>query len=349
VSTAGRWVEVFEQELAATTGAGHVVALSNGTVALRLGLHLLGVGPGDEVLMPPISFVATANAAAHLGAAPHFVDIEAETIGLSPQALQARLEAVAERRGSVLINRESGRRIAAILPVHVFGMPASMEPIMAIGRAWKLPVIEDAAEALGSWRGETHCGLFGALGILSFNGNKLISTGGGGALITDDGELAIRARHLSTTAKKPHPWEFHHDEIGWNDRLPNINAALGVAQLEVMVDRVARKKLLQSRYREVLQDLPGVELMEAPACCRPNHWLVTLRFTAEDCRLAARQRLALLELAHGEGVLLRPVWQPLSTLPMYDTAPAGPLDLALDQGQRLVSLPSSPQLLRDPT
>jgi perosamine synthetase len=348
VSTAGRWVEVFEQELVAATGAGHVVAVSNGTVALRLGLHLLGVGPGDEVLMPPISFVATANAAAHLGAAPHFVDIEPETIGLSPLALQARLEAVAERRGSEVINRQSGRRIAAILPVHVFGIPAAMEPIMTIARAWQLPVIEDAAEALGSWRGQTHCGLFGALGTLSFNGNKLITTGGGGALITHDGELALRARHLSTTAKAPHPWEFHHDAIGWNDRLPNLNAALGVAQLEVIGERLARKKLLQSRYQEALQDLPGVELLEAPASCRTNHWLVNLRFTAEDGRLAASQRLALLELAHGEGVLLRPVWQPLSTLPMFERSPAGPLDQALDQAQRLLSLPSSPQLLPPP-
>jgi dTDP-4-amino-4,6-dideoxygalactose transaminase len=303
------------------------------------------VGPGDEVLMPPISFVATANAAAHLGAIPHFVDIESESLGLSPQALQIRLEELVERRGSTLINRQSGRRIAAILPVHVFGMPAEVEPILAIARAWHLPVIEDAAEALGSWRGDTHCGLFGSAGTLSFNGNKLITTGGGGALLTHDEALARRARHLSTTAKLPHPWEFQHDAIGWNDRLPNLNAALGVAQLEVLASRLERKRLLQERYREVFRGLEGVELLEAPAGCRVNHWLATLRFTAGDAELASSQRLALLERAHAEGLLLRPVWQPLSTLPMYREAPAGPLDRALDAAERLINLPSSPQLL----
>ena len=345
VSTAGRWVEVFERELAAATGASHVVAVANGTVALRLALHLVGVGPGDEVLMPPISFVATANAAAHLGAIPHFVDIESESLGLSPQALRIRLEELAERRGSTLINRQSGRRIAAILPVHVFGMPAEIEPILAIAKAWELPVIEDAAEALGSKRGDTHCGLFGSAGTLSFNGNKLITTGGGGALLTHDEALARRARHLSNTAKLPHPWQFQHDAIGWNDRMPNLNAALGVAQLEVLASRLERKQLLQERYLEAFRGLEGVELLEAPAGCRANHWLATLRFTAEDDALASRQRLALLERAHAEGLLLRPVWQPLSTLPMYRDAPAGPLDRALDAAERLINLPSSPQLL----
>jgi perosamine synthetase len=345
VSSAGRWVEVFERELAAATGASYVVAVANGTVALRLALHLVGVGAGDEVLMPPISFVATANAASHLGAIPHFVDIERESLGLSPQVLQNRLEELAERRGSTLINRHSGRRIAAILPVHVFGMPAAVEPILAIARDWDLPVIEDAAEALGSWRGRTHCGLFGSVGTLSFNGNKLITTGGGGALLTHDEALARRARHLSTTAKLPHPWEFRHDAIGWNDRMPNLNAALGVAQLEVLVNRLERKRLLQQRYREALGDLQGVELLEAPAGCRVNHWLATLRFTTSDAALASRQRLALLEQAHAEGLLLRPVWQPLSTLPMYREAPASCLDQAFDSAERLINLPSSPQLL----
>jgi dTDP-4-amino-4,6-dideoxygalactose transaminase len=179
---------------------------------------------------------------------------------------------------------------------------------------------EDAAEALGSWRGDTHCGLFGNAGTLSFNGNKLITTGGGGALLTHDEALARRARHLSTTAKLPHPWEFQHDAIGWNDRMPNLNAALGVAQLEVLASRLERKRLLQERYREAFRGMEGVELLEAPTGCRVNHWLATLRFTAEDVALASRQRLALLERAHAEGLLLRPVWQPLSTLPMYRQA-----------------------------
>jgi dTDP-4-amino-4,6-dideoxygalactose transaminase len=205
VSTAGSWVSRFEQQLCAITGAGHAVAVSNGTVALRLALHLVGVGPGDEVLVPPLSFVATANAVAHLGAAPHFVDVEPNALGLCPAALAARLEAIAERREGCVVNRETGRRIAAVLPVHIFGHPAEVDQLRAVADAWELPMVEDAAEALASWRHGTHCGLFGAVGTLSFNGNKLITTGGGGALLTNDAALAQRARHLSTTAKQPHP------------------------------------------------------------------------------------------------------------------------------------------------
>lgn len=346
VSTAGRWVDVFERQLATWAGARQAVAVTNGTVALRLALHLVGVAAGDEVLMSPVSFVATANAAAHLGAIPHFVDIEPTSLGLSPNALRARLETIGERRGERVINRETGRRLAAIVPVHVFGMPADMDSILAIARDWNLPVVEDAAEALGSWRNTIHCGCFGAVGTLSFNGNKLITTGGGGALLTNDDALAKRARHLSTTAKHPHPWDFEHDAIAWNDRLPNLNAALGVAQMEVLESRLERKRLLQEYYRQAVAGIEGVELLEAPPSCRVNHWLITLRFTAPEARLAHDQRLALLEGAHTIGLLLRPVWKPLCELPMYRENPAGPLDRSIDEAQRLINLPSSPQLLQ---
>ena len=205
VSTAGGWVSRFEQQLCAFTRAEHAVAVSNGTVALRLALHLVGVGPGDEVLLPPLSFVATANAVAHLGAQPHFVDVESNSLGMCPNALALRLEAIAECREGILINRETGRRIAAVLPVHVFGHPAEVDQLRAVADTWGLPMVEDAAEALASWRGHTHCGLFGAVGTLSFNGNKLITTGGGGALLTNDVALAERARHLSTTISIKRP------------------------------------------------------------------------------------------------------------------------------------------------
>ena len=227
VSSSGSWVNRLEQQLCEITGASHAVAVCNGTVALRLALHLVGVGHGDEVLIPPLSFVATANAVAHLGAVPHFVDVEISSLGLCPIALAQRLEAIAEYRHGFVFNRETGRRIAAVVPVHVFGNPALVHKLRSVTDEWGLPLVEDAAEALASWRGETHCGLFGALGTLSFNGNKLITTGGGGALLTNDRELAKRAQYLSTTAKLPHPWDFEHDAIGWNDRLPNLNAALG--------------------------------------------------------------------------------------------------------------------------
>lgn len=345
VSTAGQWVSRFEHELASATGAAHAVAVTNGTVALRLALHLVGVRPGDEVLLPPLSFVATANAVAHLGALPHFVDVEPTTLAMDPAALAERLEQLAERRDGKLLNQQTGRRLAAVLPVHVFGHPADGMALRQVADAWGLPLVEDSAEALGSWRGDTHCGLFGAVGTLSFNGNKLITTGGGGALLTTDAELALRARHLSTTAKLPHPWAFEHDAVGWNDRLPNLNAALGVAQLEDLERRLQAKRQLTERYGAAVEGLEGVELVAEPDDCRSNHWLVTLRFTAAEKREAEQQRLELLESAHAAGLLLRPVWNLLHQLPMYVAAPRGPLPVAEDQAQRLVNLPSSPQLL----
>lgn len=345
VSTAGQWVSRFEQELCAVTGASHAVAVTNGTVALRLALHLLGVGASDEVLLPPLSFVATANAVAHLGAVPHFVDIETSTLGLCPQALTDRLERIAERTPAGLFNRETGHRLAALLPVHVFGNPADLPGLLAVAEAWGLPVVEDAAEALGSWRGQTHCGLFGSIGTLSFNGNKLITTGGGGALLTHDAQLAQRARHLSTTAKLPHPWAFEHDEVAWNDRLPNLNAALGVAQLEVLSRRLEAKRQLAERYAQAFAGVNGVELVPEPQGCRSNHWLVSLRFTAADPAEAQAQRHNWLEVAHAAGILLRPVWHPLHQLPMYADSPRGSLAVAEDQAARLLNLPSSPQLL----
>ena len=346
VSTAGQWVSRFEKELCAVTGASHAVAVTNGTVALRLALHLLGVGAGDEVLLPPLSFVATANAIAHLGAVPHFVDIEPSTLGLCAQALTERLERIAERTPAGLINRETGHRLAALLPVHVFGNPADLPGLLAVAEAWGLPVVEDAAEALGSWRGQTHCGLFGSIGTLSFNGNKLITTGGGGALLTHDAQLAQRARHLSTTAKLPHPWAFEHDEVAWNDRMPNLNAALGVAQLEDIGRRLEAKRQLAERYAQAFAGIEGVELVAQPPGCKSNNWLVTLRFMAADPAEAQTQRNQLLELAHADGIWLRPVWQPLHQLPMYAEAPRGQLAVVEDQACRLLNLPSSPQLLK---
>lgn len=345
VSTAGSWVSRFEQELSTMTGARDVVAVSNGTVALRLALHLVGVGPGDEVLIPPLSFVATANAVSHLGAIPHFVDVEHDSLGMCPSALTARLEAIAERREGALLNRETGRRMTAVLPVHVFGHPAEVDQLRAVADSWGLPLVEDAAEALGSCRGDIHCGLFGAVGTLSFNGNKLITTGGGGALLTNDPALAKRARHLSTTAKQPHPWAFDHDAVGWNDRLPNLNAALGVAQLEDLDRRLDAKRQLALRYEEAFADLEGVELVAEPINCRSNQWLVSLRFTADDPLIAQASRLQLLERAHSVGLLLRPIWTPLHQLPMYESCPAGSLAVAENQAPRLLNLPSSPQLL----
>jgi len=346
VSSAGHWVSRFEQELCAHTGAANAVAVTNGTVALRLALHLVGVRPGDEVLLPPLSFVATANAVAHLRAIPHFVDIEKTSLGIDPQALSERLEQLARKQGGQLINQETGRRIAALLPVHVFGHPADGPSLHQISKEWDLPLVEDAAEALGSWRNATHCGLFGEVGILSFNGNKLITTGGGGALLTNNDELAQQAKHLSTTAKLPHAWEVEHDAVGWNDRLPNLNAALGVAQLEDLEQRLLAKRKLAERYSNAFANLEGVELVAEPPGTRSNYWLKTLRLTDEDPSEAEKFRQLVLREAHAIGLLIRPVWKLLHRLPMYQTSPKGSLLMAEDQGQRMLNLPSSPQLLR---
>ena len=252
---------------------------------------------------------------------------------------------MAERRGDSVFNRETGRRIAAVLPVHVFGHPAEVEKLRALTDTWGLPLVEDAAEALSSWRGETHCGLFGLVGTLSFNGNKLITTGGGGALLTNDSSLAKMARHLSTTAKQPHPWAFDHDAVAWNDRLPNLNAALGVAQLEDLDRRLEAKRQIAYRYSQAFADLEGIELVAEPTGCRSNHWLVSLRFTEEDP--VALHRLQVLKRAHSTGLFLRPIWTPLHQLPMYKACPAGSLTVAENQAPRLLNLPSSPQLLKD--
>ena len=346
VSTTGSWVSRFENELASVTGASHAVAVTNGTVALRLALHLVGVGPGDEVLLPPLSFVATANAVTHLGAVPHFVDVEPTTLAIDPIALGERLDQVCDWRHGMLINRQTGRRIAAVLPVHVFGHPANGEALRKVADEWCLPLVEDAAEALGSWRCGKHCGLFGEVGTLSFNGNKLITTGGGGALLTNDIELAQRARHLSTTAKLPHPWEFEHDAVGWNDRMPNLNAALGVAQLEDLNSRLEAKRFLAERYASAFSSLDGVEFVAEPPDCRSNYWLMCLRFTSEDPHEVQRHRLTLLAEAHRVGMMLRPVWNLLHHLSIYSHVPKASLSVAEDQAMRLVNLPSSPQLFQ---
>jgi dTDP-4-amino-4,6-dideoxygalactose transaminase len=264
---------------------------------------------------------------------------------MSPEALHDRLALVAERRGRDLYNRETGRRFSAVLPVHVFGHPANVPALRKVADEWGLPLVEDAAEALGSWRHGTHCGLEGEVGILSFNGNKLITTGGGGALITNNVELADRAKHLSTTAKLPHSWEFDHDAIGWNDRLPNLNAALGFAQLEDLERRLCAKQELLFRYERSFAHTEAVRLVNQPPSCRSNNWLVSLCFTSPDPFEAEQQRHNLLEMAHAEGLMLRPVWKLLHHLPMYQPMPKGDLSTAQDLAKRLVNLPSSPQLI----
>lgn len=337
VSSAGPAIERFERMLCEITGAAHAVAVVNGTAALALAYRAVGVGAGDEVLMPPLTFVATANAAAQLGAVPHFVDIDRADCGLSAAALAARMEGIAERRADGICNRETGRRIAAVAVVHVFGWPADAESVKEVADAYGLPLVEDAAEALGSSRAGRHAGRTGRLGILSFNGNKIVTTGGGGAVLTDDAALAAELRALATTAKRPHPFRYHHDRVAFNYRLPNLNAALGVAQLSALDVLLARKAALAGRYREAFADVPGVRYRPPPAGTRANHWLNVLEL--DVATIEARD--ALIAAAHERGIGMRPAWDLLHRLPMYMRCPHGGLEVAEEAEIRLVTAPSS--------
>ena len=307
VSSSGSFVKDFEKEICNFTGSKHAVAVTNGTVGLRLALYCLGVKPNDEVLIPPLTFVATANAISHLGAIPHFVDINPVNFSLSKDLVKERLQKVALKKGNEIYNKETGRRISAIVPVHVFGIPGDILELKKVADEWGLPIVEDSTEALGSrvFRGPKdliHCGLIGNCGVISFNGNKLITTGGGGVIITNNENLAFRCKHLSTTAKKDHKWEFLHDEIAWNDRMPNINAALGLAQLEVVEKRIAQKDKLLKKYLEIFSDIKDVEIILDKSANIKNNWLINLRYLDADKKIANIRKNNLLLKSNERGI-----------------------------------------------
>ena len=337
VSSVGKFVDRFEAELAAYTGAERAVAVVNGTAALQVALRLAGVERGDEVLVPSLSFIATANAVAYCGATPHFVDSEERTLGVDARALREYLTRAAERRGGRLFNRQSGRVIRALVPMHTFGHPVDIDGLLAVARDFHLVLVEDAAESLGSTIGGRHTGTFGLLGTLSFNGNKTITTGGGGAILTNDKALGRHAKHLTTTAKVPHRWAFVHDEIGYNYRLPNLNAALGCAQLEQLPAFVESKRRLFERYRAAFADVPGVRLMEEPSGCRSNYWLQALLLDAP----VAGERDAILTATNDQGLMTRPVWTLMHRLAPHEECPRMPLPVAESLERRVINIPSS--------
>jgi perosamine synthetase len=339
VSSVGAYVDRFEQMLAERCGVARAVAVVNGTAGLHTALLLAGVQPGDEVLVPALTFVATANAVSHCGAHPHFVDSDPLTLGLDPVALEHHLHQVAAPGPNGPINRNTGRRIAAVVPVHVFGHPVAMDPLNDLATRWHLAVIEDATEALGSHYQGRPAGSLARLAVLSFNGNKIITTGGGGAVLTNDPALANAARHLTTTAKLPHPWLFEHDQIGYNYRLPNLNAAVGCAQLEQLDDVLTAKRRLAALYQKSLSGLPGIEVVTEPLGCDSNYWLNAVLVPDQ----AARD--ALLTAGHAEGLLVRPAWRLMSALPMYQTCPQASLPVAKSLEARLVCLPSGAALV----
>ena len=340
VSSVGPFVDRFEEGIAAYTGAKHVVTTVSGTAALHVALILAGVEPGDEVLVPALSFAATANAVRYCGAVPHFVDSDESTLGLSADSLNGWLRASTESRAGYAVNRVSGRRIRALVPMHTFGHPCDIEALLDVAREFNVVVVEDAAESIGSWFRGRHTGTFGQLGILSFNGNKTITTGGGGAILTDDPDLARRAKHLSTTAKLPHRWDYIHDEVGFNYRLPNLNAALGCAQLEQLTGFLDSKRRLFDRYRGAFAGINGVSIFEEPQGASSNYWLQTLLLDHAD----VAQRDAILAATNDAGFMTRPAWTLLHCLPHFADCPRAPLPVAESLRSRIVNLPSSAEL-----
>jgi perosamine synthetase len=341
VSSVGKFVDRFEDDLAAFTGAKQAVAVVNGTAALHVALLLAGVEAGDEVLLPALTFIATTNAVAYCGATPHFVDSEERSLGIDPVALREHLSSTTEMHGGHCVNRVTGRKIRAMVPMHTFGHPANVEELLSVAHDFRMQLIEDAAESLGSKVGGRHTGTFGLMGTLSFNGNKTITTGGGGAILTNDIEMGARAKHLTRTAKLPHRWNFVHDEVGYNYRLPNLNAALGCAQLEQLPSFLDDKRRLFDKYRSAFAEVKGVRLVTEPPGCSSNYWLQTLLF---DESLAG-QRDAVLTDTNDAGLMTRPVWTLMHRLPMYNKAPRALLPVAESLERRLINIPSSSGLL----
>jgi perosamine synthetase len=340
VSSVGSYVDRIETDLAAFTGVERVVAVVNGTAALHICLELAGVRPGDEVLIPALTFVATANAVSYAGATPHFVDSEDATLGVDPLKLDTHLSEIARVIDGVCVNRVSGAPIRALIVMHVFGHPSDMDGLCAVAERWNLQLVEDAAESLGaSYRG-VHTGNRGVLSALSFNGNKVITTGGGGAILTNDVELARRAKHLTTTARVPHRWSFIHDEVGYNYRMPNLNAALGCAQLERLPNLLTRKRLLADRYAAAFRDLPGVRFLTEADGATANYWLNAL--ILEDADMVARDLV--LERLNDAGYMSRPIWTLMHGLPMYMDCPRADLSTAQRLEASVINIPSSARL-----
>lgn len=337
VSSGGPFVEEFESKLAALSGTKFAIATVNGTAALHAALHIAGVRPGDEVIIPSLTFVATANAVTYCGAVPHFVDVDPKTLGLDSRKLKTHLERVSIRKAGKLVNRDTGRPISAVVPVHVFGHPVDMDALNEVCGIFGLPVIEDATESLGSLYKGKPCGGLGLLGVLSFNGNKIVTTGGGGAIVTNDEALARRAKHLTTTAKQPHAWAFIHDEIGWNYRMPNLNAALGLAQLEELDGFVASKRALAERYAAAFSEIGDVTFVREPAGTKSNYWLNAILLDEGS----SVSRDAVLQASHKAGFLTRPAWTPMHQLAIFEHCPRGELAATESLARRLMNLPSS--------
>ncbi|WP_041960229.1 LegC family aminotransferase [Sulfurospirillum arsenophilum] len=334
VSSVGAYVDRFEKEFALHVGSKYAIATVNGTAALHVSLVLMGVGKDDEVITQPLTFIATCNAITYCGATPIFVDVDRDTMGLSPDALHLFLNKNAEVKGNQCINKTTGKIIKACVPMHTFGHPCRIDEIKAICDEWHIALVEDAAESLGSYYKGQHTGTFGKVGAFSFNGNKIITSGGGGVVVTDDETLAKKAKHITTTAKVPHKWEFVHDEIGYNYRLPNLNAALLVAQLEQLDGFLENKRALAKLYEEFFQD-SNISYVKEPKNSKSNYWLNAILLENKE------QRDMFLEYTNSNGVMSRPIWTLMNKLEMFKACQCGDLSESLWLEERVVNIPSS--------
>lgn len=337
VSSVGKYVDLFEEKLAEFTGVKRAVAVVNGTAALHVCLRLAGVKENDEVLIPSLTFIATANAVTYCHAIPHFIDVEERTLGVDPRKLEAYLHEIADIKNGECWNKETGRRIKAVVPMHTFGHPVDVDPLLELCEKYGITLVEDAAESLGSYYKGTHTGNFGLLSAMSFNGNKIITTGGGGAILTNDEELGKLAKHLTTTAKVPHRWAFEHDAIGYNYRMPNINAALGVAQLESLPNYLERKRLLAETYEQLFKGMDDVQFFKEQEWAKSNYWLNTLLIQNHPLE-------EVLEAANDEKIFCRPIWNPMHTLDMYQRCPKMDLSTTETVAKQVMNIPSSVRL-----
>ena len=358
VSSVGKFVDRFENDMAAYTGAKRAVVVVSGTNALHMGLLLVGVKRDDEVLTQALTFIATENALSYIGAYPVFIDVDRSTMGLSPDAMKDWLQQNAEVRKNTRIgeldkshdfayqedeyacyNKNTGRRIKACVPMHTFGHPVRIEEIAALCKEWHIELVEDAAESIGSKYKGVHTGLFGKVGALSFNGNKTITTGGGGMLLFMDEELGAYAKHITTQAKIPHRWEFKHDHIGFNYRMPNINAALGCAQLEHLDEYIADKRETAKAYAEYFKNVDGIDFFVEPENAFSNYWLNVIILPDHD------KQLEFLQETNDNGVMTRPIWELMNRLPMFEKCENDGLKNTIFFADRVVNIPSSVRCL----
>lgn len=338
VSSVGKFVDRFEEMMTDYTGTSKAVVCVNGTNALHMALILAGVQREDEVITQALTFIATCNAISYIGAHPVFIDVDRQTMGLSPAAVLTWLKDNAVVKHKICYNKRTGRRIKACVPMHTFGHPVHLDELVEVCTRYYLELIEDAAESVGSFYKGKHTGTFGKIGILSFNGNKTITTGGGGMLLFQDQELGKYAKHITTQAKVPHRWEFVHDHIGYNYRMPNINAALGCAQMEQLEDFLANKRETAEKYKSFFSHYPDIEFFTEPENCQSNYWLNAVILKDKE------SQLDFLQYTNDNGVMTRPIWELMNRLPMFKDCETDGLENTEWFTDRVVNLPSSLRL-----